>query len=63
VWINANWFKYVPDVILAMVEEAYDRELEARIGESKYAEETEKFIKSLIELDAARAKTDTQIKV
>jgi hypothetical protein len=62
-WLGANWFKHIPRMILTMLEEAYDRELNIRIGESKYAEETEKFMKSLLESDVARAKTDTQIKI
>jgi len=65
VWLSANWFKYIPNTVFTMIEEAYDRDLDVRIGESRYAEGTEKFIKSLIELDLdlAQAKTDTQIKI
>ena len=63
VWLNANWFKHIPGTVLTMLEEAYDRELNVRVGESRYAEETEKFMRALIESDVARAKTDTQIKI
>ena len=63
IWINANWFKYIPEIVFMMAEEAYDRGLDVRIGESRYAAETEKYVKSLIELDPASAKTETQIKI
>lgn len=63
VWLGANWFKYIPDTVLMMAEEGYDRDLDLRIGESRYAEETEKFVKRIIEAEYAQAETETQIKI
>lgn len=63
VWLGANWFKYIPEIVLTMVEEAYDRELDIRVGESRYSDETEKLIRYVIESELEKAKTDTQIQI
>jgi hypothetical protein len=62
-WLALNWFKYVPDTVISMAEEADDRSLPLELGESIYAKKTTKFLEAFINAKIADAKTDTQIKI
>lgn len=61
-WLNMQWHKYVPEMVITMAEEAADRGLPFKLGEGIYAQKTAEFLRDLLGDKVAEAKTDAQIK-